>query len=255
MIINAPSDIAFSISNFPVYWYGIILATSIFIGFYLADYLAKFRNIKSGFILDNAFLLIIVGLLGARLYYCLLNFTYYCSHPLQILDLRQGGLSIHGMLIAGAIAIYYLTKRHKIDIFSFLDVSVVAVALSQAIGRWGNYFNSEAFGLPTFSNWGLYVPLKNRPLEYAEYSLFHPTFLYESVLNLLLFLTLFVLLKKIKKTGLVFSLYLIFYSLIRIFVEQIRIDSAFNLFGIPIAQIISLILLILGLGIFFVRKN
>ncbi len=255
MIINAPSDIAFSVFDFPIYWYGIILAISIYLGFFLADYLSKYRNIKSGFILENALLLIITGLLGARLYYCLLNFSYYVSRPIEVLDLRQGGLSIHGMLIAGAITLIFITKKYKIELFSLLDVSAVAVALSQAIGRWGNYFNSEAFGLPTYSDWGLFVPLNRRPLDYVDNSLFHPTFLYESILNLLLFFILLFVLKKINKSGIVFALYLIFYSIIRIFVEQIRIDSAFDLFGLPIAQVVSFVLLIVGSIILFVRKN
>ena len=247
MIINAPSDIAFSVFNFPIYWYGIILAVSILVGFYVADYLSQFRPVKSSLILDNAVWFIIVGLLGARVYYCLLIFSYYALHPLQVFDLRQGGLSIHGMLIAGFLFVFFLCKKNKLKILPLLDVIAASVPLSQAIGRWGNYFNSEAFGIPTYSNWGLFVPIAKRPENFIDYSLFHPTFLYESVLNFLIFILLWFLIKKSKTNGVVFSLYLILYSIARIIVEQIRIDSALDLFGFPIAQIISLILILFGL--------
>ena len=253
MIINAPSDIAFSVFNFPIYWYGIILAVSILVGFYVADYLSQFRPVKSSLILDNAVWFIIVGLLGARVYYCLLNFSYYALHPLQVFDLRQGGLSIHGMLIAGFLFVFFLCKKNKLKILPLLDVIAASVPLSQAIGRWGNYFNSEAFGIPTYSNWGLFVLIAKRPENFIDYSLFHPTFLYESVLNFLIFILLSFLIKKSKTNGVVFSLYLILYSIARIIVEQIRIDSALNLFGFPIAQIISLILILFGL-LFMIKK-
>ena len=253
MIINAPSDIAFSVFNFPIYWYGIILAVSILVGFYVADYLSQFRPVKSSLILDNAVWFIIVGLLGARVYYCLLNFSYYALHPLQVFDLRQGGLSIHGMLIAGFLFVFFLCKKNKLKILPLLDVIAASVPLSQAIGRWGNYFNSEAFGIPTYSNWGLFVPIAKRPENFIDYSLFHPTFLYESVLNFLIFILLSFLIKKSKTNGVVFSLYLILYSIARIIVEQIRIDSALDLFGFPIAQIISLILILFGL-LFMIKK-
>lgn len=254
MIISSPNEIAFNLFGFPVYWYGIILAFSVLVGFYFADFLAKYRNINRGFIIDNAVMLILVGLLGARLYYCLLNCPYYCQNPLQILDLRQGGLSIHGMIIAGFFYIVFLSKKHNVNLLSFLDVSTAVLPLSQAIGRWGNFFNNEAFGLPTFSNWGLFVPVIKRPVEYIDFNLFHPTFLYESVLNIFIFIILLFAIRKSKRKGIVFALYLILYSIVRIFVEQIRIDSALNICSIPIAQIISIFLLVIGISILFFKK-
>lgn len=246
MIINSPSEIAFKIFDFPVYWYGIIMAISVLTGFYVADFLSKFRDIKHGFIIDISPLLILLGLIGARLYYCLVNFSYYAEYPLQILNIRQGGLSIHGMLIAGLIFIIFVTKKNKINIWNLLDVFACSVPLAQAIGRWGNFFNTEAFGFPTNSNWGLFVPLAKRPIEYAQYSLFHPAFLYESILDLALFFVLFLLLRKTKKSGVIFALYLILYSVVRIFVESIRIDSVLDVLGLPVAQIVSAIFIVIG---------
>ncbi|MBQ8168442.1 prolipoprotein diacylglyceryl transferase, partial [bacterium] len=240
MILHAPSDIAFSIFGFSIYWYGLILASAVLSGVLCAEYLGKKTFIQEGFFVDNSPVLILIGLLGARLYYCVLNFSYYFNNPLEILNIRQGGLSIHGMIIAGVLAAITLVGKDKIKLLPVLDVLACAVPLAQAIGRWGNFFNSEAFGFPTNSSWGLFIPEGNRPSEYIDYELFHPTFLYESLLNIILFCVLLQIFSKSKKTGATFFSYLILYSIVRIFVEYIRIDSALNISGIPIAQLVSL---------------
>ena len=123
------------------------------------------------------------------------------------------------------------------------DVCFCGAALAQSIGRWGNFFNSEAFGVPCDLPWKLYIPPINRPLEFAGYEYFHPTFLYESILDFLIFILLLCLFKKLSKTpGIVTCLYIFLYSLARIAVENIRIDSALNIYNFPIAQIVSVFL-------------
>lgn len=250
MIIQSPGEIAFSLFDLPVFWYGIIIAFAVFVGVLTAEMLARRQNFPAGFFVDNSPLIIVLGLLGARLYYCLLNFEYYLANPILILDIRQGGLSIHGMLFAGFIIIYYFVKKYQVGFLKMADILACSVSISQSIGRWGNFFNSEAFGLPTYSTWGLYIPVNNRPAEYVNYELFHPAFLYESILNLIIFIVLIFVLKNTKKHGVVFALYLILYSLTRFFVEQIRLDSALNIFGVPVAQYVSVFLIILGVLLF-----
>lgn len=256
MIIPAPPDVAFELFSIPVYRYGITMALAIFTamiaGNILYNKVNKFQ--RKDVILEYAPLIIIAGILGARGYFCLLNFHYYFEHPLQILDIRQGGLSIHGAIIFGVLSLIFTARKLKIPVMSLMDSMACATILGQSIGRWGNYFNSEAYGLPVASqNWGLFIPESKRVSQYVDFSLFHPAFLYESVLDFCAFFFLmFVLLKFGKKfRGFTFFTYLCIYSVIRFFIEQIRVDSALNFGTVSVAEIVSIILFILGItGIF-----
>lgn len=247
MIIQSPGEIAFNIFNFPVYSYGIILAFAVFLGVCTAEILAKkFSDIPENFFVDNSPVVIIAGILGARLYYCIVNYPYYIHNPLEIFDIRQGGLSIHGMLIAGIVTVYFLAKKYRVNLLRLLDVLACAVILAQSAGRWGNFFNSEAFGYPTDGNWGVFIPVSQRPVEFLNYEFFHPAFLYESFLDLVVFVLLIFILRR-TRAGCTFFWYLILYSVVRIFVEYFRIDSVLNIGGFPIAQVVSVLLIIAGL--------
>ena len=246
MIIQSPGEIAFYIFNFPVYSYGIILAFAVFLGVCTAEILAKkFSDVPENFFVDNSPAVIIAGILGARLYYCIVNYPYYIHNPLEIFDIRQGGLSIHGMLIAGIITFYFLAKKYRVNLLRLLDVLACSVILAQSAGRWGNFFNSEAFGYPTGGNWGVFIPVPQRPVEFLNYELFHPAFLYESFLDLVIFAVLIFILRR-TRAGCTFFWYLILYSVVRIFVEYFRIDSVLNIGGFPIAQVVSVLLIIAG---------
>lgn len=253
MIIPAQHDIAFNLFGISVYWYGIIMALGIFFALMFANKLFndKHKDFKKDIILEFAPIIIICGILCARLYFCILNSQYYLSHPFEILDIREGGLSIHGGIIGGILSMLFIMKKYKLNFFTVIDPIACSTFLGQAIGRWGNYFNSEAYGFPVIGQkWGLFIPPTRRITGYTQYELFHPAFLYESFLDLLSFLILVYIYKKTDKQykGLVFFLYLIFYALIRFFIEKIRIDSALNIGSIPIAQIVSVILLIIGVS-------
>ena len=246
MIIQSPGEIAFNIFNFPVYSYGIILAFAVFLGVCTAEILAKkFSDIPENFFVDNSPVVIIAGILGARLYYCIVNYPYYIHNPLEIFDIRQGGLSIHGMLIAGIVTVYFLAKKYRVNLLRLLDVLACSVILAQSAGRWGNFFNSEAFGYPTGGNWGVFIPVSQRPVEFLNYEFFHPAFLYESFLDLVVFAVLIFILRR-TRAGCTFFWYLILYSVVRIFVEYFRIDSVLNIGGFPIAQVVSVLLIIAG---------
>ena len=243
MIIQSPGEIAFYIFNFPVYSYGIILAFAVFLGVCTAEILAKkFSDIPENFFVDNSPAVIIAGILGARLYYCIVNYPYYIHNPLGIFDIRQGGLSIHGMLIAGIVTVYFLAEKYRVNLLRLLDVLACSVILAQSAGRWGNFFNSEAFGYPTGGNWGVFIPVSQRPVEFLNYEFFHPAFLYESFLDLVVFAVLIFILRR-TRAGCTFFWYLILYSVVRIFVESFRIDSVLNIAGIPVAQWVSVLMI------------
>lgn len=258
-MFQSPSDIAFSVFGFPIYFYGIIMAFSIAVGCYTAYFLYKKFYGEADKIFDIVPFIIITGILGARLYYCAVNYSYYIAHPFEIFNIRQGGLSIHGMIIVGIFSLYMFARIYKLSFLKLTDVFCCASALSQSIGRWGNFFNSEAFGTPTDLPWKLFISPSHRPLGYINYAYFHPTFLYESILDLLIFVILILLFKKFsKKAGLISCSYLILYSLVRIFVEYFRIDSVLNIGGFPIAQVMSFLLLfvgIIGINLIVLRKS
>lgn len=252
MIIPAPNDIAFNLFGIAVYWYGIIMACAIFISIIAANKLINYFNIapKKDIIIAYAPIIIIFGILGARLYFCLLNPHYYLAHPIEILDIREGGLSVHGSILLGLLCIWLMSKHYKTPFLHIADVFGCVTILGQSIGRWGNYFNSEAYGLPVKSQeWGLFIPEGKRISEYADFSLFHPTFLYESILDLTAFFILLFIIKKFGKKyiGLTFFSYFILYSVIRFFVERLRVDSALNIISVPVAQWVSLILFVVGI--------
>lgn len=261
-MFQSPGDTAFYIKSMPVYWYGIILAVAVFIGFYISYRLYKYfynNASEAENILDMAPVLIVAGIAGARLYYCLVNFSYYSLHPLEIFDIRQGGLSIHGMILGGIAALYFCVKHYKLDFFKTLDIFACGTALAQAIGRWGNFFNSEAFGMPSDLPWKLYISPSHRPVSLINYEFFHPAFLYESLLDLAVFAILLLLFKSLKShKGLIFAIYLLLYSFVRIGVEYIRVDSVLNILGFPVAQWVSVLIIISAfflIGFIFCRDN
>ena len=248
-MFQSPGEVAFSLFGLPVYFYGVTVAIAVLTGFVTSSLIYTKLYDKSGGekLIDMAPFLIIFGVVGARLYYCTLNYSYYIIHPMQIFDIRQGGLSIHGMLIVGIITLIILVKKYQLSFLKTADVAACGTVLAQAIGRWGNFFNSEAFGLPCSLPWKLYIPPSHRPPFLLNYDYFHPTFLYESLLDLIIFFILIKLLFKYKgKPGLVFGIYLILYSLARIAVETLRIDSVLNIFRFPIAQLISVLTIIIS---------
>ena len=259
-MFKSPGDIFFSIGAFSVYNYGVTMALACIVGVSIAYLLFKKYNPDKNYaaIWDISAYLIIAGILGARLYYCLLNPVYYSQNVLEILNFRQGGLSIHGGLAAGIITLIILAKRNKLPVLNVLDCFACGASVGQAIGRWGNFFNSEAYGYPTELPWKLYIPVSHRLPQFINFEYYHPTFLYESLLNICIFIILYFLLKKfaVSRPGLTLFAYLILYSCVRIFVEHFRVDSAFDIWIFPIAQIVSVLLIVVGAaGIIVLYKH
>lgn len=257
-MFTSPSQIMFDILGFKIYYYGVIMAFGIATGVLIADYIGtKHFNLKKETIIDMSPYLIITGIIGARLYYCLMDYNFYLRFPSEILALRHGGISIHGAIIGGFAGLLLFAVRHKISFRKLCDVSCIGLALGQSIGRWGNFFNSEAYGFPTNLPWKMYVAPQYRTVPYLEDSFFHPAFLYESILDFLIFIILVCLVKKnfIKRDGNLALMYLIMYSVARIIVETCRIDSVRYVFGIPVAIIMSICIIMLAIIIFFINNK
>ncbi len=247
----SPGPILFELGPLSVRWYGFLIASAVLIGVTLAQFLAKKRGLNPELVGDFA----IWGLLGAipmaRLYYVLFQWQAYADHPGQIFAIWRGGIAIHGGIIGGVLAGLIFARRQQISFWRLFDVITPSIILGQAIGRWGNFFNSEAFGRPTDLPWKLYIPPAMRPAQYLQESYFHPTFLYESLWNLLVFALLMWLFvqsqrgKMALKPGTLFLSYGIAYSLGRFFIEGLRMDSLM-LGPLRVAQLVSLAGIVLG---------
>lgn len=226
--------VAFTIFGVDIMWYGILMATGMILGVLLALREAKRVGISEDDILNLAIIGIPCGLLGARLYYVIFNWSWYSQHPTEILNFRGGGMAIHGALIGGILAGLIYTQIKKINFFKMADTVMIGIPLAQAIGRWGNFINGEAHGGPTDLPWGIMVNgIK-----------VHPTFLYESIWDLGIFVFLWMFRKKKKYEGQLAIYYLGLYSLGRFFIEGLRTDSLM-LGPLRMAQVISLVTIIL----------
>lgn len=261
-MFESHSQIICTIFGIHIYFYGVILAFAIVIGTFVSEYVGKnFFGLKKETIIDLAPYIIILGIIGARLYYCALNSDFYLRFPTEILAIRHGGISIHGAIIGGLVGLLIFAKRHKISALKLADTSAIGLALAQAIGRWGNFFNSEAFGRPTDLPWKLHIAPQYRPIPFTENEFFHPTFLYESILDLCIFIILFYIAKKriTQRQGNIALYYLIMYSIVRIFVESFRIDSVCYIHTYPVATVVSVgIIIISAIALIwnnFIRKE
>ena len=263
-MLKSPGPVALEFGPIEIKWYGIIIALAFLAGLTIITRIAGQINgnsdKKEGLkMVDHIFnlstYLLIGALIGARIYFVLFNWKYYCMNLKEIFMIWQGGLSIHGAIIAGLIVGAVYTRYYKLPFLKYADLFSYGLIFGQSLGRWGNFFNSEAFGSPTNLPWKMYIPPSARPDKYLDYNYFHPTFLYESLWDLLVFILLYFVLRKRFKgcNGAIFFSYLILYSLGRFAIESIRIDSIYSIDGLALAQIISIILIIVGIiGLYFV---
>ncbi len=259
-----PQPIFLRLGLFNFYWYSFLIIIGLVLGFFLILSFAKKLKIKKELIEDLFCYLIVGGFIGARLYHVFSEWPYYLKNPLNIFKVWQGGLGIFGGVIVGLAILFWFGKKHKLNFLLLADIIAPSLILGQAIGRWGNYFNQEVFGSPTNLPWGIPIALANRPAGFFANEYFHPTFLYESLWNLLVFLILLFLLKLIFfskksrqenkiKTGIIFSSYLILYSFGRFFLEFLRIDFQPIILGLRLGQFFALLMFIIGaLLLFFI---
>src|SRR5262244_1930286 len=241
-MMRSPGAIAVSIGPFTLRWYGILMASAMAIGLWLAHKDARRRGIDPDPLMKASELALLGGLIGARLYYVLFNLDYYSRFPAKIFAVWEGGLAIHGGVIGGILAGGLYAWRRELPILQYLDIAAPSLALGQAIGRWGNFFNEEAFGTPTNLPWRLFISPPHRPIQYAQDEYFHPTFLYESLWDFAVFLLLMVVFRKRfeRAPGALFLTNLGLYSVGRFLTEALRTD-ALMLVPIRVAQLASVV--------------
>ena len=246
--------VAIDLGFIQIYWYSIAILLGVILGSCIIFLELKRLKMDYKYFFDMLFYVIIFGFLGARIYYVLFNLDYYLQNPGEIIAVWNGGLAIHGAIIAGALTIILYNVIHKrkfMEAIKFLDVSSAGLILGQIIGRWGNFFNGEAHGGPTTALFleKLHIPdfiIKGMTINGVVY---HPTFLYESVLNIIgLIIILIARRFKSLKVGTCLAIYFMWYSVVRFFIESMRTDSLM-LMNLKMAQVISIFLFILGLVI------
>lgn len=243
----SPGAIAVQIGPIVIRWYGLLIAIAVLLGTALAHREATRRGENLDQLMNTIVVAVFSGLVGGRLYYVLFNWSYYTKQPAKILAVWEGGLAIHGAILAGVLAISLYGRLKRLPIARYLDIVAPPFALGQAIGRWGNFFNQEAFGTPTDLPWKLYIDPYHRPPSLQRYEYFHPTFLYESLWDLVVFGLLYFLLRKRveDEPGALALCYLGLYSFGRFFIESLRVDSLM-LGPFRAAQVVSAILLALS---------
>ena len=239
------NPVAFELFGLAVRWYGILISIGVVIGTILALREAERVGIGEDALIDLLLYAIPLALLGARIYYVIFSWDYYKNHLIEILHFRGGGLAIHGAIIVGIIVVLVFSRKRKLDFWKIADSCAPSLALGQAIGRWGNYINQEAYGISTNLPWGIII----------DGIKVHPTFLYESIGDFLIFVYLIWYRKnKPRVSGEVFLLYLILYSVIRFFIEGLRTDSLM-MGPIRIAQLISIVSIVVSLYFFNKRRK
>ncbi len=247
----------FAIGSLEIKWYSILLLLSFFIGIIFVYQKRKIIKLNDSNLFDMLFYLIIFAVLGARIYYVLFNFDYYLNNPLDIIKIWEGGLAIHGGVIAGFVYLFFYCKRKKIKLILLTDIIVFPLSLGQAIGRWGNFFNQEAYGpITTYHHLKeLHIPNFIIDGMHINGVYYQPTFLYESIFCLLIFIVLLIVSKlKNNKNGVCTAIYLILYGFERFFMEILRQDSLMIL-NIKVAQLVSVLMIILGIVILFIVSD
>jgi phosphatidylglycerol---prolipoprotein diacylglyceryl transferase len=258
--------IPFLNQSFHIYFYGILITLGVIAAAFLGQAEAKRRGLNPEFIWDALFWVVLAGIVGARIWHVLIPgaevlvpdpttgklvnpyFVGGIPRVLDMINLRRGGLGIPGAVIGGAVALWIYCRKKNISFLTWADIVAPGVALAQAIGRWGNYFNQELVGFPTNLPWKMYIDPMHRPAGYSQYEYFQPLFFYESMLNVVSMAILLWMARRFEKwlkPGDIFYLYGIFYAVIRFFLEFLRIDHiGFN-------QYFMVAVLVVAGGFFF----
>lgn len=239
--------VAFELNGIKIYWYAIIIVTGIIISLFLCHKDNGKYNIKFEDVLELALFIFPVSIIFARLYFVLFKLDYYIQNPIEIFNIRNGGLAIYGGIIGAILTILIYCKIKKIKFLDMLDYIVPYLPLGQAIGRWGNFFNAEAHGTETNSLFRMGI------MENGNYIQVHPTFLYESVCTFIIFIILYLKRNKRKYPGEITYIYLFLYGIARSIIEGFRTDSLM-LGNIRISQILSIILSVIFGSIIIYKK-
>lgn len=253
--------------EFTLYYYGVIIMTGALLGGWLASREAARRGHDPEVVWDLLIWLVIGGVIGARLWHVFtpspslvaqgVDTMYYLTHPLDLINLRRGGLGIPGAVIGGAVALYYFARSRKMNFVEWTDIAAPSLALGQAIGRWGNFFNQEVYGAPTDLPWKIFIDPAHRLPGFLDYEYYHPLFLYESLWNLGNMFLLIWLSRRFKdslKTGDIFLVYLLVYPLGRFLLEFLRLDAS-QIAGVNANQTFMLIVMLCAAAALFWRHR
>ena len=226
------SPIAIDFGPVEIRWYALFILAGIVVGTGMAAWIARRRKQNDLFLMDAAPVVVLAAVIGARLYYIALEWRYFADHPDRIVSLQLRGLTIHGALVAGIATFWWLCRQPGEPFLRWADTVIAAVPIGQAIGRWGNWANQEAFGRPTSLPWGVEIDPEHRPDKYATADRFHPTYLYESVCSLISAGILIVCLLRYSsrrwwRDGYALALYLCLYGIVRLIIESMRTDSLY----------------------------
>jgi len=249
------SRVAIDLGFIQIYWYSLIIALALFVGVLVIIYEGKKKNISEDFLINLIFYGVIFAILGARLYYVIFNWSYYGNHLVEIFEIWNGGLAIHGAMLGGGLFCIYYCKKYKFELVKLIDVIVVGLIIGQSIGRWGNFFNQEAYGgivsleflqslhLPQFIIDGMKIG--------SNY--YHPTFLYESIWNFIGFIILIISRRfRYIHNGQLTAIYMMWYGIGRLIIEGLRTDSLM-LGSFRIAQVVSVVMIIFGVVLFIYK--
>ncbi|MCF6138700.1 prolipoprotein diacylglyceryl transferase [Pseudalkalibacillus berkeleyi] len=249
--------VALDLGPLTIYWYGIIIGFGALLGLYIAVRESKRLGVNSETFVDLVMIAVPVAIISARIYYVTFEWSYYKDHLGEIIKIWEGGIAIHGALIGSFLTAYVFSKVKDLSFWKLADIAAPSIILGQAIGRWGNFMNQEAHGGEVSRSFleGLFLPDWIVDQMFINGAYYHPTFLYESLWNILGFAILIGLRRVNLRRGEMFLTYVIYYSIGRFFIEGLRTDSLMLTENLRIAQVISIVLILISLAIMLYRRK
>ncbi|MFB5088674.1 prolipoprotein diacylglyceryl transferase [Psychrobacillus sp. PGGUH221] len=255
-LLQAIDPVAFSLGPLEVRWYGVIIALGIILAFIVAQREMVKRGFHPEYLTDLLIWAVPLAIVGARIYYVIFKWDFYSQNPEKIIQIWNGGIAIHGALIASFLTAYFFTKKRGTSFWKLTDVVAPSLLIGQAVGRWGNFMNQEAHGGEVTRTFLENLMLPNWIIEqmYIDGKYYHPTFLYESVWNIIGVIILISLRKVNLRRGEIFLLYIIWYSVGRFFIEGMRTDSLYLIGDLRTAQVVSLLGIVIALILLVYRR-
>lgn len=255
--IGTIDRVAVQIGSVSIYWYGIIIGLGVFLGLWLAIRESERRGLDKDVFVDLLIYAVPISIISARIYYVIFEWSYYKDHLGDIVKIWNGGIAIHGALIGAVITTIVFAKAKNLSFWKLADIAAPSIILGQAIGRWGNFINQEAYGGEVSRSFleNLFLPDFIINQMYINGAYHHPTFLYESVWNFVGFAILIALRRVNLRQGELFLTYVIWYSIGRFFVEGLRTDSLMLFDTLRMAQVLSLVLILVGVVLIIVRRK
>ncbi|CAM3887706.1 prolipoprotein diacylglyceryl transferase [Alkalicoccus chagannorensis] len=249
--------IAFEIGPITVFWYGILIGLGAFLGYLLANHEAKKRGLPDDFLADLLLFALPAAIIGARLYYVIFRWEQFADNPLSAVAVWEGGLAIHGGLIGAVLTALWFCRRRGVSFWKVADITAPSILLGQAIGRWGNFMNQEVYGGEVSRSFleGLLLPDFIIDQMFINGAYYHPTFLYESIWNLLGVALLLYLRRVNLRRGEMFITYAMYYSLGRLFIEGIRTDYLLLFGTFRTAQVVSILVIVGGAVLIWYRRS